>query len=128
MASPDIDIDLFEAQLRAIPREKRDFYVLTSDDDKALNLSRWISRNARVGQLHADALTELGLKVIDLSQVENKSSINHTKFVDSPEIVQLIGSRILAGDAYDEHARLGVGQSVIVGATGGLVFSDEAGG
>lgn len=128
LASPDIDVDLFAAQLRAIPREQRKFYVLTSDDDKALSLSSKIARGPRVGQLHADALSDLGVNVIDLSQIKDTSSIAHTKFVDSPEIVQLLGDRILAGDAYDEHARLGVGQSVIVGATGALVFSDELGG
>ena len=128
LASPDIDVDLFAAQLRSIPREQRRFYILTSDDDKALSLSAKIARRPRVGQLDPEALSSLGVNVIDLSQVEDTSSIHHTKFVDSPEIVQMLGDRILAGDAFDENARLGLGQSIIVGAAGGVQIIDEAGG
>lgn len=128
LASPDIDVDLFAAQLRAIPPEQRRFYVLTSDDDRALSLSSKIARKPRVGQLSPDALSSLGVNVIDLSQVEDSSSIHHTKFTDAPEIVQLLGDRILAGDGYDEHARLSLGQSVIVGAAGAIEIVDEAGG
>ena len=54
-----------------------------------------------------EAVGGVGLIEGDLSQVEDASSIHHTKFADAPEIVQLIGDRILAGDGYDEHARLG---------------------
>lgn len=126
LAAPDIDIDLFTQQLRSIPKEQRRFYVLTSDDDRALSLSSKIARKPRVGQLDPDALSSLGVNVIDLSQVEDTSSIHHNKFVDSPEIVQLIGDRILAGDEFDENGRLGLGQSIIVGAAGGLNIVDEA--
>lgn len=126
LASPDIDVDLFAQQLRSIPREQRRFYVLTSGDDRALSLSSKIARKPRVGQLNPDALSDLGVNVIDLSQVEDNSSIHHTKFADSPEIVQLIGDRILAGDGYDEHGRLGLGESIVVGAAGGINIVDEA--
>ncbi len=43
LASPDIDLDLFRTQLRLIPDELRDIYVLTSEDDSALGLSRWVA-------------------------------------------------------------------------------------
>lgn len=128
LASPDIDVDLFAQQLRSIPREQRRFYVLTSADDRALNLSSKIARKPRVGQLNPEALSDLGVNVIDLSQVEDTSSIHHTKFADSPEIVQLIGDRILAGDAYDEHGRLGLGESIVFGAAGAITIADEAAG
>jgi len=127
LASPDIDIDLFEAQLRSIPREERRFFVLTSTDDKALSISRLIARNPRVGQLPADALTKLGVNVIDLSQVEDSSSIHHTKFADAPEIVQLLGERVLAGDSFGGTSSLSLGESIIVGAGGAIMAVDEAG-
>lgn len=128
LASPDIDVDLFAAQLKSIPREQRRFYVLTSADDQALSLSAKIARGPRVGQLDPSALSSLGINVIDLSQVDDKTSSHHSKFADSPEIVRMLGDRILAGDSFDENARLGLGQSIVVGAAGGVQIIDEIGG
>lgn len=118
LASPDIDIDLFISQLRNIPREDRNFFVLTSSDDRALATSRLIARRPRLGQLPADSLSKLGVNVIDLSQVQDTSSIHHNKFADAPEIVQLLGDRVLAGDSFS-GPRTGV-ESLVVGAGGEL--------
>jgi esterase/lipase superfamily enzyme len=52
----------------------------------------------RVGDAQAARLASMGVTVIDLSQVNDRSSLNHTKFADSPEMVQLIGRRLNAGD------------------------------
>lgn len=128
LADPDIDIDLFATQLRGIPKNNRGFFVLTSGDDKALALSAKISRRPRVGQLTADQLTDLGVNVIDLSQVKDSSSTNHTKFLNSPEIVKLLGDRVLAGDSYADHTRFGLGESIVVGASGAVLSVDEVGG
>lgn len=120
LASPDIDIDLFITQVRSIPKEQRHFYVLTSSDDRALATSRLIARRPRVGQLPAETLGKLGVNVIDLSQVEDTSSIHHTKFADSPEIVKLLGGRVLAGDSFSSEniGRIG---SVAISANGEIV-------
>ncbi len=126
LASPDIDIDLFAQQLKKIPPENRRFFVLTSADDRALATSELIARNPRVGQLNADALTKLGVNVIDLSQVKDTSSVHHTKFVDSPEIVQLLGNRVLAGDSFSENSGRGLGAGFVAGAGGALITADEA--
>ena len=100
------------------------FFVLTSGDDKALALSRTIARRPRVGQLPAEQLIDLGVNVIDLLLVKNTSSANHTKFVDSPEIVRLLGNRVLAGDSFADHTRFGIGKSVIIGAGGTIIAAD----
>lgn len=128
LADPDIDIDLFAEQIRHIPEDQRGFFVVTSGDDRALSLSSKISRRPRVGQLTADQLTDLGVNVIDLTEVKDTSSINHTKFLDSPEIVQLLGNRVLAGDSFADHTRFGIGESIVIGAGGTVVAVDEAGG
>lgn len=126
LASPDIDVDLFAQQLTRIPPEQRRFFVLTSDDDRALSLSSKIARNPRVGQLDPVALDKLGVNVIDLSQVEDTSSIHHNKFADSPEIVQLLGTRVLAGDTFDGGGNSpGLGESFVVGAGGAVIAVDE---
>lgn len=126
LASPDIDVDLFAQQLSRIPPEKRRFFVLTSGDDRALATSRLIARGPRVGQLHPDTLSRLGVNVIDLTQVKDTSSIHHAKFADSPEIVQLLGNRVLAGDSFSNNEGLGLGASFVIGAGGAVVAVDEA--
>ena len=50
LASPDIDIDVFKTQLKVFPKSKRRFYVLISENDKALAVSRRLAGGVpRVG-------------------------------------------------------------------------------
>jgi len=37
---------------------------------------------------------------MDLSKLDDTSSLNHTKFANSPDIVQLIGRRLNEGDSF----------------------------
>ena len=120
LAAPDIDYELFAAQVSSIPPEKRRFFVLISDDDQALRLSGFLARRPRVGNVDADRLTRLGVNVIDLSQVKDTSSIHHTKFSDAPEVVQLLGTRILAGDSYTTSNPTLLGEAIVIGAGGAL--------
>lgn len=94
LASPDIDIDLFRTQLAQLPRpviEK--IYLLVSADDAALRFSRRIAGGVpRVGAADTAELEDLGVTVIDLSQIKDSSSGSHSKFAGSPEVVQLIGA------------------------------------
>ena len=93
LASPDIDIDLFRTQISVLPpafREK--IHLLISKDDAALRVSRRIAGGVpRVGAADALALEDLGVTVIDLSEVDDSSAGSHSKFAGSPEVVQLIG-------------------------------------
>ena len=113
LASPDIDAEVFAKQMSVFPRSDRKFYVLISDNDKALAVSRKIAGGVdRVGDEPGDLLAELGVTVIDLSKVDDTSSLNHTKFADSPEVVQLIGQRMNEGDSFDDSSRRNVFRSV----------------
>lgn len=124
LAAPDIDIDLFAAQVRTLPKEQRRFFVLVASDDRALRLSSFISSGKRVGQTDPETLAALGVDAIDLSQVKATNSSHHTKFADAPEIVQLIGNRILAGDTFTEKSNTGFGEAIIIGANGALQVID----
>jgi esterase/lipase superfamily enzyme len=94
LASPDIDIDLFRTQISALdPAIKKRVYLLISQDDAALRLSRRIAGGVpRVGAADALQLEKLGVTVIDLSKVEDSNSGSHSKFAGSPEVVRIIGS------------------------------------
>ncbi|MBD4969725.1 alpha/beta hydrolase, partial [Xanthomonas citri pv. citri] len=80
------------------------FTLFTSRDDKALALSRRISGNIdRLGQIdpsiepYRSELEKAGITVIDLTQLKAGDRLNHGKFAASPEVVQLIGQRLVAG-------------------------------
>lgn len=116
LASPDIDLDLFAEQLSTIPLKNRNFVVLTSRDDAALRLSQRLSGGrVRVGRADPELLIRLGVSVIDLSAVDDETSVHHSKFEQSPELVRLIGSRILDGDQFGRPSNISVGQAISLG-------------
>ena len=128
LASPDIDVDLFKRQLSVFPKDERTFYVLISANDKALDLSRRLAGGVnRVGNDDAEDLADLGVTVIDLTEINDTNSLNHSKFADSPEIVQLIGKRLNAGDSLTERSSGGVlsnvtgAAQVLTGGAGNIV-------
>jgi len=119
LAAPDVDFDLFVEQLDDLRGIKDKFYVLVSKDDKALTLSKRIAGGvARVGAADPKRLAALGLKVVDLSRIDDPSNANHSKFADSPAIVQLIGRGLNEGHSLSASGEApvsipGVGGSVI---------------
>jgi esterase/lipase superfamily enzyme len=128
LASPDIDVDLFKRQLSVFPKDARKFYVLISADDKALAVSRRLAGGVnRVGNDDAEDLAELGVTVIDLTQIDDTNSLNHGKFADSPEIVQLIGKRLNEGDSLSAQSSGGLisnvtgAAQVLTGGGGNIV-------
>ena len=101
LAAPDIDIDLFRAQLSQIPEKDRVFFIFVSKDDSALGFARTISGGVnRVGAADATELEEFGVTVIDLSAVDDSSSGSHSKFAGSPEVVQLIGQGLQSSSRF----------------------------
>ena len=45
------------------------------------------------------------MNVFDLSDIKSPDSTNHSKFVNSPDLVRLIGNRLASGQALtDSHA------------------------
>ena len=92
LASPDIDIDVFTSQLELMKIDKSKIFVLLSEDDSALWVSRIISGGVdRLGNANADRVGALGVNVVDLSKISDETSGSHNKFASSPEVVQLIG-------------------------------------
>lgn len=96
LASPDIDVDVFKSQLQRIGKPERPYVVMLSRDDRALLLSSIIAGNRpRVGDYGNDkALAELGIVVVDLSNVSSSDSLNHAKFADNPALVQILGEHL----------------------------------
>jgi len=127
LASPDIDVDLFEAQLTAFPDVKDRFFVFVSEDDRALSFSRRIAGGvSRVGATDPVRLSELGVNVIDLTQVPDRSSAHHTKFAAAPGVVQLIGRGIQEGNTLSAREEPGTLQSITEEMVRGITFIPSA--
>ncbi|MBB4063863.1 alpha/beta hydrolase [Gellertiella hungarica] len=118
LASPDLDVDVFAQQIRSLGPQKPQFTVFVSSDDRALDLSRRISGNVdRLGQVdptvepYRTAFMNAGIRVIDLTRLKGQDGLGHNKFADSPEVVRLIGERLLEGQTITDQ-RVGLGDGV----------------
>jgi esterase/lipase superfamily enzyme len=106
LASPDVDIDVAGSLGRTLlaAQRKPKITLFVSEDDRALGLSRflWGSKD-RLGSINPEKepyrtrLAQVGVEVIDLTDVKSSDSLNHGKFASSPPVVQAIGRRLAAG-------------------------------
>ncbi len=125
LASPDIDLDVFAKQWVDMGKARPKFTVFVSQDDRALAVSRLISGDvSRLGAIDPTAepyrtqLERAGITAIDLTKVETEDGLHHGKFAESPEIVQLIGQRIIKGQTLtDSEITLGDGITAVVAGT-----------
>lgn len=92
LISPDIDPDLFRAQVSRIEPLPKPFVIFVSSKDKALRLSATITGQAeRVGSLHsAEQLEGLDITLIDVTNVEGGDSLGHMTAATSPEMIRLV--------------------------------------
>jgi len=138
LAAPDLDIDVFRQQLADMGPNRPKFTVFVSQDDRALTLSRRISGNVdRLGQIDINdpvyqaLLEKEGITVLDLSALQVGDRLNHSKFADSPEVVKLLGQRLIDGQTVTDQdlglgAELGttaLSVSNTVGSAAGLAVS-----
>jgi esterase/lipase superfamily enzyme len=114
LAAPDIDIDVFKAQMRRFGRPKKPFIIVLSKDDKALGFSNFLAGGQTRLGADADAaeLAELGALVIDMTEVKALDSTNHGKFaqlaVIAPQLHDVLARGVTAqrsSASADEIAR-----------------------
>lgn len=138
LASPDLDVDVFKTQFRAMGPDKPHFTIFVSRDDRALALSRRISGNVdRVGQIdpskepYRSALERAGITVIDLTEVKTDDKLRHGKFASSPEVVRLLGDRLIDGQTVtdsnigfgDRLGAVALGTAQTVGSAASIAVS-----
>lgn len=118
LASPDLDVDVFGRQWLAMGDERPNTTLFVSRDDRALGLSRRISGSIdRLGQIdptvepYRSGLETAGITVIDLTALRGGDTLNHGKFAESPEVVQLIGQRLVSGQTITD-SDIGLGDRI----------------
>jgi len=98
--------------------------LFVSRSDHALRVSRRLAGNVeRLGQIdpmaepYRSALTNSGIVVIDLTGLQSSNPLNHGKFADNHEVVQLIGQRLIAGQTIS-GSDVSLGERISEFATG----------
>jgi esterase/lipase superfamily enzyme len=140
LAAPDVDVDLArEAIVDMGPGAQRPAFTLfVSQDDRALAVSRKVwGSSARLGAINPDQepyrtqLEQAHVTVLDLTKLKAGDPLNHGKFAESPEVVQLIGKRLAEGQTVTD-SRVGLGDRIIqvtagaaatIGTAAGLAVS-----
>ncbi|CAN7616063.1 alpha/beta hydrolase [Bosea sp. LjRoot90] len=138
LASPDVDADVFRTQIAEMTGRRPKFTLFVSQDDRALAISRrvWGGKD-RLGavdpdvepyksEFEADKIT-----VLNLTKLRTGDKLNHGKFAESPEVVKLIGTRLVDGQPITD-SRVGLGERLIevtgsaaaaVGTAAGIVVT-----
>jgi esterase/lipase superfamily enzyme len=137
LAAPDVDMYVFRRQIAEMGSPRPPFTLFVSRDDEALRISRKVWGNVpRIGAVDPNVEPFLSqfrqeqITVIDLTDVTTDDRLNHSKFAESPEVVQLIGSRLSSGQTF--AGATGIGEKVVqvtsgaastVGSAAGLAVS-----
>jgi esterase/lipase superfamily enzyme len=138
LASPDLDVDVFATQWRGFGRPRPRLTIFVSRSDAALKVSRRLAGNIdRLGQIDPmsepfhSALEKSGIDVIDLTDLRGSNALNHSKFADNPQVVQVIGEKLIDGQTIQGSDvslgervggfAMGVGQTV--GGAAGIALS-----
>lgn len=123
LASPDLDFDVFRQQMLALDPPPEHMAILVSSRDRALYLSYQLrgGGSPRVGSgAHLQELTDLGVAVIDLSDLNDGHGFaNHVTFASSPTLMRLAASGVLSDALMGEstHVRSsGIGNLIDLAA------------
>ncbi|ACB94535.1 alpha/beta hydrolase [Beijerinckia indica] len=137
LAAPDVDIDNAREQIADMGPKRPHFTLFVSQNDRALALSQRIWGSPRLGAINPDvepARSELSrdnIDVVNMTNIQSSDPLNHGKFAQNPEVVTLIGTRLLQGQSIsDSHTGLGdliiekaAGVATSVGTAAGLAVS-----
>jgi len=107
LISPDIDIEVFQSQARALEPLPQPFVIFTSRQDRALRLAAGIAgRENRLGTLGTvEDVAEFDITMIDLSGFDGGAGdwANHSTFATSPSLITLLGGLPEFGSAHVEN-------------------------
>ncbi|WP_245425485.1 alpha/beta hydrolase [Phyllobacterium brassicacearum] len=134
LAAPDVDVDVFRSQIADMGKQHPQFTLFVSRDDRALAVSRRVWGDVpRLGSIdpeqppYKQELEANKIAVIDLTKVKAGDDLHHSKFAESPQIVQLIGARISDGQTLTDN-RVGLGDQILAATTGTAAAAGNAAG
>lgn len=116
LISPDIDVDVFRAQARAMGQLPQPFLIFGSDRDRLLNLSAKLTGQAdRLGSLsNISRLADLKVTYLDVTAYT--SGAGHFPLGDSPALIALMGriGDVDAAFAAERRGRTGLLPGIVL--------------
>ena len=119
LAAPDIDLDVFRAQMARVGNVAR-VSVFAAADDRALSVSATLAGSrTRLGALdldnkkHLDELLGLNVRVYDLKGTGSSDLLRHGTFAEAPTVVKTIGAQLAEAPKVTEGAGAQQAQSFI---------------
>lgn len=106
--SPDIDVDLFRAQVRAIGPLPQPFIIFTSQRDRALRLSAILTgQRDRLGNIKgAQEVADLQVTVLDTTAFDTGSG--HFNAADSPVLLAMLGQMANTSAVLGKQSNVGL--------------------
>lgn len=100
LASPDIDIDVFQRQITEMGDKRPRFTIFSSRNDVALRVSGWIAGDvqrlgtADISRYH-DTFSKQGITVVDASDASQSDPLGHNAFAENADILKSLGNTFL---------------------------------
>jgi len=106
--SPDIDVDLFHAQVHAIGKLPQPFVIFTSQRDRALTLSATLTgQRDRLGNIQgAEEVADLQVTVMDTTAFNTGSG--HFNAADSPMLLAILGQMATTSATLGDQGNVGL--------------------
>ena len=132
LASPDLDVGVFRQQITDMGPRRPQVTLFVSQSDRALQVSRILTRGmTRLGGIdltreeYQDQLGPLDkVTVLDLTELRSNDGINHALFAQSPDVVRLIGGRLIQGQVVtDSDLASPLAAAKSLGSAAGMVIS-----
>lgn len=91
LMSPDINVQVFESQARAIGTLPQPFIIFSSKEDRALRASRALAGDERLGAVeNIERVESLNVTVVDVTALSEAGSLNHLTAITSPEFINYV--------------------------------------
>jgi esterase/lipase superfamily enzyme len=140
LAAPDVGVDVAYKQIDqiyALGARRPKFFLVTSEDDKALAISRRVWGEPRLGSIDPNQepdeskLKREGIEVIDATRFRSSDPFHHGKFAENPQLASVIGQIFTPGQTLTD-SKVGFGAKILqttagaaasVGHVAGLVVA-----
>ena len=132
LASPDLDVGVFRQQIAEMGPRRPQVTLVRLTERQGLQVSRILTRGmTRLGGIditREEYQQQLGpldkVTVLDLTALRSNDGINHALFAQSPDVVRLIGERLIQGQVVtDSDLASPLAAAESLGSAAGMVIS-----
>ena len=136
LAAPDVGVDVAYKQIdqiHALGARRPKFFLVTSEDDRALAISRRVWGEPRLGSIDPNQepdeskLKREGIEVIDATRFRSSDPFHHGKFAENPQLASVIGQIFTPGQTLTD-SKIGFGEKILQTTAGATASVGQAAG